>query len=456
MKQRPHKMLVPLMLACALLVLPETPALATSAAASATVESAEASETPTELPTPPPTLSYRLEEDRSLVRFTGTWRFRNDGGSSGLSQRYSKVAYSSASMVFDGTGVAIISQLGPNHGRARVYLDGVATATVSMYAPAHLDQQRVFSVTGLPAGRHKLKIVVLGSKEASSTGTYVHLDALDIEGVPLSPGIMPGVRAHNGDKRLYRKGTWSTVKRAAAYRGAIVRTASKGAAMTMRFKGTDVMWFGSKDTGGGRSEVWLDGKRVALVSQYSTSTTTLDRRVVWAATGLKNTTHDVMIKSLGQRDVTDGGTRTDFDLFQVRGTVLTARRPTPFKYPWKTYIVIDKSSYKLHFVKNKMLVNTYPIAHGKHNCTPERIWRIDAKYHTSPGSVYGPRKMRMFKRVATRRGYRYVFTAYAIHGTNQEWVIGTQASHGCIRMYNRDVRELFPQVPLGTMVITRE
>jgi lipoprotein-anchoring transpeptidase ErfK/SrfK len=58
--------------------------------------------------------------------------------------------------------------------------------------------------------------------------------------------------------------------------------------------------------------------------------------------------------------------------------------------------------------------------------------------------------------VATRRGYRYVFTAYAIHGTNQEWVIGTQASHGCIRMYNRDVRELFPQVPLGTMVITRE
>lgn len=30
-----------------------------------------------------------------------------------------------------------------------------------------------------------------------------------------------------------------------------------------------------------------------------------------------------------------------------------------------------------------------------------------------------------------------------------------KASHGGIRMYNRDVLELWPQVPLGTMVITR-
>ena len=58
----------------------------------------------------------------------------------------------------------------------------------------------------------------------------------------------------------------------------------------------------------------------------------------------------------------------------------------------------------------------------------------------------------MFRQV----GNSYVFTAYAIHGTNQEWVIGTKASHGCIRMYNRQVLELYPQVPLGTMVITRK
>jgi len=119
-------------------------------------------------------------------------------------------------------------------------------------------------------------------------------------------------------------------------------------------------------------------------------------------------------------------------------------------FPWPTCIIIDKSEFKLYWVKDGVLVKTYPIAIGKaHTPTPERIWRIDAKYYSS--GVYGPRKMRLFRQ--TSSGYSY--TAYALHGTNQEWVIGTMASHGCVRMYNKDVLELFPQVPLGTMVQTR-
>ena len=37
-----------------------------------------------------------------------------------------------------------------------------------------------------------------------------------------------------------------------------------------------------------------------------------------------------------------------------------------------------------------------------------------------------------------------------IHGTNQEALLGTPASHGCIRMGNRDVVELFDFVKLCT------
>jgi L,D-transpeptidase YbiS len=43
---------------------------------------------------------------------------------------------------------------------------------------------------------------------------------------------------------------------------------------------------------------------------------------------------------------------------------------------------------------------------------------------------------------------RYVY----IHGTNHEEDIGTAASHGCIRMKNADVVELFDQVSEGTPV----
>ena len=38
------------------------------------------------------------------------------------------------------------------------------------------------------------------------------------------------------------------------------------------------------------------------------------------------------------------------------------------------------------------------------------------------------------------------------HGTPNPESVGTAASHGCIRMYNKDVEELFGQVSVGTPV----
>lgn len=43
---------------------------------------------------------------------------------------------------------------------------------------------------------------------------------------------------------------------------------------------------------------------------------------------------------------------------------------------------------------------------------------------------------------------RYIY----IHGTNQEDLIGAPASHGCVRLRNEDVADLFARVPVGTRV----
>lgn len=43
---------------------------------------------------------------------------------------------------------------------------------------------------------------------------------------------------------------------------------------------------------------------------------------------------------------------------------------------------------------------------------------------------------------------RYIY----IHGTNQEDLIGSPASHGCVRMRNADIAELFREIPEGTPV----
>src|SRR5690242_187282 len=42
---------------------------------------------------------------------------------------------------------------------------------------------------------------------------------------------------------------------------------------------------------------------------------------------------------------------------------------------------------------------------------------------------------------------------YAIHGTNNPRSIGRFVSHGCFRMYNNDVMDLYNHVSLGTPVV---
>lgn len=44
---------------------------------------------------------------------------------------------------------------------------------------------------------------------------------------------------------------------------------------------------------------------------------------------------------------------------------------------------------------------------------------------------------------------RYIY----IHGTSEEGRLGTPASHGCIRMSNKDVLELYNKIAVGTKVL---
>ena len=46
---------------------------------------------------------------------------------------------------------------------------------------------------------------------------------------------------------------------------------------------------------------------------------------------------------------------------------------------------------------------------------------------------------------------RYIY----IHGTHEEGLIGVKASHGCIRMFNVDVIDLYERIYNGTKVIIR-
>lgn len=108
-------------------------------------------------------------------------------------------------------------------------------------------------------------------------------------------------------------------------------------------------------------------------------------------------------------------------------------------YGLKIYVHVDTRI--LNFTSNGT-IKTYPVAIGRPSTpTPEGEWTIVQKT-VDPGGPFGVRWMRL----------SVPWGGYGIHGTNNPSSIGKAVSHGCIRLYNEDVVELYNQVPIGTPV----
>ncbi len=128
---------------------------------------------------------YTYDDPDSALSYTGTWSHvgaeqNYTGGDYQHTESFSSTAGDSASVDFTGTGVKWISNLDGNHGMADVYLDGTKAATVDLYAANKQNQYVAYQATGLTDGPHTLKIVATGTKNASASGTFVTVDAVDV------------------------------------------------------------------------------------------------------------------------------------------------------------------------------------------------------------------------------------------------------------------------------------
>lgn len=126
-------------------------------------------------------------------------------------------------------------------------------------------------------------------------------------------------------------------------------------------------------------------------------------------------------------------------------------------------IIVSFGDRRLYLVAQVGTAISYPIAipreqdrwQGVTSVTSKRVnpaWRptpaMLAENPRLPRWVPGGHRMNPL-------GVRALYlgsSTYRIHGTDAPWTIGTAASKGCIRMYNRDVLDLYPRVPVGTRV----
>ena len=129
------------------------------------------------------------------------------------------------------------------------------------------------------------------------------------------------------------------------------------------------------------------------------------------------------------------------------------------KYP--AVILINRGGFQLSLYKNLKLAKTYPIAVGQVGLeTPAGLYNIENKavnpaWHVPnsdwagslAGTVVPPGPSNPIK-----ARWMGIYAGAGIHGTDATGSIGTNASHGCVRMLIPDVVELYDQVPVGAPV----
>ncbi len=130
------------------------------------------------------------------------------------------------------------------------------------------------------------------------------------------------------------------------------------------------------------------------------------------------------------------------------------------KYP--VVLTVERASFKLHLWKNLKLVKTYDVRVGQQGLeTPAGLYHIQNKAVNPAwnvpdsdwaGELAGTVVPGGTPENPLKARWMGVYDGVGIHGTGDPGSIGTNASHGCIRMRIPDVIELYDRVPVGAPV----
>ena len=127
-------------------------------------------------------------------------------------------------------------------------------------------------------------------------------------------------------------------------------------------------------------------------------------------------------------------------------------------------IIVSFSDRRLYFISKPGVAISYPIAVPREEDRWEGVTTVsDKKENPSwtptqamlaenprlPSWVPGGHPMNPLGVRALYLGSSF----YRIHGTDSPWTIGTAASKGCIRLYNKDMLDLYPRVEIDAVVV---
>jgi len=115
----------------------------------------------------------RVQQDSSLVHFSGSTTTTRSSHYSGGSQRFLGAAGASAVFQTKARAMSFVTTRAPGRGQVAIYVDGVRKATIDLDASTTTYRFVAFSVRWSSLGTHRISVVSLG-------GGRVDVDAFGV------------------------------------------------------------------------------------------------------------------------------------------------------------------------------------------------------------------------------------------------------------------------------------
>ena len=260
----------------------------------------------------------RIEQNDPSIIYSGNWYANGGSANSGGTSTLTNPKDAQAAITFTGTGITWIGVSDPWSGIAWVYLDGTLN-TVDTYTMVTRYQHALFSVRGLAPGSHTLSIGVPHIRGGSTSGSWVWIDAFDIEN---GSGVRGGIAATAGrieqnNPALLYTGIWYSNTNKEHSSGNAVLAVDASSRASINFSGTGITWNAYRDEWSGIAKVYLDGVLGAPVDTYLSPSQA--QSPAYSINGLPSGSHSLTIEASGTHNARSGGSWIWIDAFDVPG-----------------------------------------------------------------------------------------------------------------------------------------
>jgi len=248
----------------------------------------------------------RIEQNDPNVVYTGNWYANSSSNNTSSLAALTNTRGARVSLTFTGTGINWIGTSDRWSGLATVYVDG-QMSIVNTYSSNDRAQQVLFAARGLGAGPHTLSIEVMHERGPSTEGSWVWIDAFDIEGgAPVAGGVpATGGRIEDHSPSVVFSGRWYTSSSQVHSGGTAVLAMDPGFKLSVDFTGTGIFWIGYRDEWSGLARVFIDGEARTTVDCYQPTPTA--RTVLYNVSGLAAGRHTLTIEVTGTRNANAKG-----------------------------------------------------------------------------------------------------------------------------------------------------